>query len=409
MATDNQPLDIASQHHAEAPQAPLPGLMDSVCASLPIGLLVFDRDLGLITTNSVAQALLPVSTDLPASLSRLAVESGYQDWAAEIRDVLADNRSRRFDITARAAADQPEAYLSLTVTPLRSPASADLIGGLMLIQDETSRVTMERRLATSERLAAVGKLAARVAHELNNPLDGILRYANLAMRVSSTPSDSRLAQYLDKIKSGIARMSEILTTLLEFSRSTPGAFEQATVNRIVEDALAAMEGRAREHAVTFVCNFHQADMPVVRGSNLFQVFCNLVKNAIDAMPDGGTLTITTALAGPDVVICFEDTGVGLPEQIEKIFEPFFTTKESGQGTGLGLAVCKELIEKYAGSITAERRQPHGAAFTVRIPVRNCAAGDDGRALRRTPNRAGHVAADPRVGGRAPSPSGSEGP
>jgi two-component system NtrC family sensor kinase len=173
--------------------------------------------------------------------------------------------------------------------------------------------------------------------------------------------------------SGIARMREIITALLEFSRSAPGALEQATINKIAEDAVAAMEGRIQEANVTVVCDLHRTDMPVVRGSNIFQVFCNIVKNAIDAMPDGGTLTISTAIVGPDVVAKFEDTGIGLPDDASRIFEPFFTTKEPGRGTGLGLAVCKELIERYGGTTTAQRRHPKGTAVTVRIPVRNCAA------------------------------------
>ena len=105
------------------------------------------------------------------------------------------------------------------------------------------------------------------------------------------------------------------------------------------------------------------------GSNLFQVFCNLIKNAVDAMPDGGTLTITTAAwSTGEVVVSFEDTGMGLPENAEQIFEPFFTTKPSGQGTGLGLAICKDIIEKYNGRILAENRPEGGARFTVVVPV-----------------------------------------
>jgi two-component system sensor histidine kinase HydH len=167
-------------------------------------------------------------------------------------------------------------------------------------------------------------------------------------------------------------MGQIVGALLEFSRSTPSTFEQATIKKIIEDALTAMDGRARDANVTIVCNYHRADLPVVRGSSIFQVCCNLIKNAIDAMPDGGTLTIITDVVGPDVVIIFEDTGIGLPEDEAKIFEPFFTTKERGQGTGLGLAVCRELIQRYAGSITAARREPRGSSFTVKIPTRNCA-------------------------------------
>jgi len=240
---------------------------------------------------------------------------------------------------------------------------------------------MEQRLAVSERLAALGKLAARVAHELNNPLDGILRYVNLALRVGGqSGADPRVAEYLDKARSGLMRMTQITTSLLEFSRQTHAPLEQATINKIVEDAITAMNSRAADHGVTVICNFHQDDMPVVRGSNIFQVFCNLIKNAIDAMPDGGTLTVTTKVDGPDVVVAFEDTGLGLPPDAERIFEPFFTTKDPGKGTGLGLAVCKEIIERYSGTISAHRRQPKGTAFVVRIPSRNCATAPQAHGL-----------------------------
>jgi len=110
----------------------------------------------------------------------------------------------------------------------------------------------------------------------------------------------------------------------------------------------------------------------MRSANLFQVFCNLVKNAIDAMPTGGTLTVITEIVGSEVVIRFEDTGVGLPAEIERIFEPFFTTKGPGKGTGLGLAICRDIVEKYNGRITAARRPAGGSVFTIRIPLESCA-------------------------------------
>jgi two-component system, NtrC family, sensor kinase len=221
-------------------------------------------------------------------------------------------------------------------------------------------------------MAALGRLAARVAHELNNPLDGILRYVNLAMRVNlSGGGDPRVGDYLEKARGGLLRMAQITTALLEFSRSSHAPPEQATLNTIVNDAIAAMAGRAADAGVTVDCRLNGDDLPVARGSNIFQVFCNLIKNAIDAMPTGGTLTVTTSMEAGDVVIAFEDTGIGLPEDADRIFEPFFTTKEPGRGTGLGLAVCKEIIERYGGSIVAQRRQPAGTAFVVRIPEKNC--------------------------------------
>ena len=224
------------------------------------------------------------------------------------------------------------------------------------------------------RMAALGRLAARVAHELNNPLDGILRYVNLALRVNQSGGDPRINEYLDKARGGLLRMAQITTGLLEFSRASHAPPEQATINRIVEDAIASMAGRATESGVTVKRELLAVDLPVARGSNIFQVFCNLIKNALDAMPDGGALAIKSQCEAGDVVIVFEDTGIGLPEEAERIFEPFFTTKAPGRGTGLGLAVCREIIERYGGSISANRRQPAGTAFVVRIPEKNCGSG-----------------------------------
>ncbi|MCG8403593.1 MAG: ATP-binding protein [Phycisphaerales bacterium] len=348
-------------------------LFGSVFESLTSSLVVFDKRLNISLRNRAAQDLLPETGNVAQALSHLTVEGNYVDWTGELRAIVQSRQPRRFDAMVPPEKNRPETYLEIVISPLRDQETGEAIGGLFLADDVSARISMERRLAVSERLAAVGKLAARVAHELNNPLDGILRYTNLAIRRTGDLEDPKIVEYLKNIKSGITRMSQILSALLEFSRSAPGAIEQATINKIVEDAITAMEGRAGDANVTVVCNFHQTDMPVVRGSSIFQVFCNLIKNAIDAMSEGGTLTITTDIAEADVVVTFEDTGVGLPDDADKVFEPFFTTKEQGQGTGLGLAVCKELIERYSGSITAARREPRGTVMTVRIPVRNCAA------------------------------------
>jgi len=232
------------------------------------------------------------------------------------------------------------------------------------------------------RMAALGRLAARVAHELNNPLDGILRYVNLALRVNhSGGGDSRINEYLDKARGGLLRMAQITTGLLEFSRASHAPPEQATINRIIEDAIASMAGRAAETGVSVERHFLAADLPVARGSNIFQVFCNLIKNALDAMPQGGTLTVVTRTEPDDLVIAIEDTGIGLPDEADRIFEPFFTTKEAGRGTGLGLAVCREIIERYGGTITAHRRDPKGTAFVVRIPEKNCGSTPAGMGAR----------------------------
>ncbi len=354
-------------------------LFEAAIQSLQSGLVMFDQNLTVILRNQAAAALLPAEEDAARLLEAAAGETSYEDWATEIRRVMETGLPRRLDTKLQRGRDEPEVHLELTVSPLRDASDGRVMGGLLSVEDVTGRATMERRLAVSERMAAVGKLAARVAHELNNPLDGILRYTNMAKRLAeSLPASANAApgcpvdkmlSHLEKSRSGIVRMTEIISSLLEFSRSAPGNLEDATINKIVEDAVMVMEGRAADAKVAVVCNFLQTDMPVARCSNIFQVFCNVIKNAIDAMPDGGTLTITTRLEEPNIVITFEDTGIGLPDEIDRIFEPFFTTKAPGKGTGLGLAVCREVVEKYQGTITAGRRQPRGTVITIAIPSR----------------------------------------
>lgn len=358
--------------------AGLSELFRPVIESLPMALVVFDDRLGVLLSNRAADELLGGESDLCAALSRLTVDGRFEDWNTELRQVITTQLPRRMDVTAKAPGSETETFFNIQVTPLRIGGASEAAGGVLLAEDVTSHISMERRLAVSERLAAVGKLAARVAHELNNPLDGILRFTNLALRRAGDLGDPKLVEYLEAAKSAVVRLSEIGGDLLEFSRTTPSTFEQATINKIVEDAIAAMEGRAQEARITTICNFHETDMPVVRGSNLFQIFCNLIKNAIDAMPEGGTLTVATKIVEPDVVVSVADTGIGLPTEVERIFEPFFTTKPAGRGTGLGLAVSKDLIEKYSGSITPSRNEPKGTVMTVRIPIRNCEAMSPGR-------------------------------
>jgi signal transduction histidine kinase len=133
-----------------------------------------------------------------------------------------------------------------------------------------------------------------------------------------------------------------------------------------------MSEPADRGGVTITAAFQDQHMPPVRGSRLFQIFCNLIKNAIDAMPDGGRLTIASGIEDGEVVICFDDTGIGLPAEVEKVFEPFFTTKSAGKGTGLGLAICKDYIERLHGTIEASNRPEGGASFTIRIPAASLA-------------------------------------
>jgi len=341
-----------------------------VFQSLSLGLVVFDRQLEIVQHNPAAEFLVAGHRTIAEALKAATIEASYQDWAQALREVVEHGRNLRFDQVLFRDPEHRERLLNLQCIPLTDPQDGQVNGGTLVIEDITATVSLEKRLAVSERMAAVGKLAARIAHELNNPLDGILRYLSLAGRAVETGTTDKLTDYLARARSGLLRMTEIVRELVEFSRSAHTAFDDAGINTIVEEAVKVMSDKAVQGNVSIICTLSET-LPAVRGTNLFQVFCNQIKNAIDAMPNGGTLSGGTRIAGREVLIRFEDTGVGLTEDMDRIFEPFFTTKPPGKGTGLGLAVCKDIIEKYNGKIVPERRPEGGAIFTVRIPLESC--------------------------------------
>jgi signal transduction histidine kinase len=382
----------------EPPQIPVPprrAIEDElpyIFESLPLGVFIFDYDLRILLRNSAGSFLLPDGDNLAEALARFSNTFPFKDWSKTLRDVLDTGRPRLYDGLLLSPPGEPDRYLNLTCSPLRvrqgigSTESSDPLrfdAGLLVVEDVTARITMERRLAVSERLAAVGKMCATVAHELNNPLDGILRYLSLALRQCEDESMNKVASYLQQSRDGAMRMVQVTRSLLEFSRSAPRALEDAGVNKLVEEAVRTMEAHTAKGGIAVVCNYRREPMPSFHGCNLYQVFCNLIKNAVDAMPNGGTLTITTGLDNAHILVTMEDTGPGLPDDADRIFEPFFTTKPAGAGTGLGLAVCREIVEKYGGTITAaNRRDGAGAVFAVRIPTNQTREAAQSRLIER---------------------------
>ena len=349
----------------------LPEVAGQVLQGLPLGVLVFDRELRVVYRNELARRMFTSVATVPELLIAGVVEGSGRDWAAELARVLETRTPLRQDHVVFVAGNT-ELLLNLVCTPLTDRSGGEVTGGILAIEDVTNRAGLERRLAVSERLAPVGKLAARVAHELNNPLDGILRYINLSIRLLDASSSGKVVGYLEESRQGLMRMAQIISELLEFSRSSSAHFEEMNISGTVEEAVRTMQDNAQRAGVMIATFLREEGMPVLRGGMLFQVCCNLIKNAIDAMPDGGRLSITASVVDRQVVLRFEDTGVGLPDDIDRIFEPFFTTKKAGQGTGLGLAICKDYIERLHGRIVAQRGEPHGAVFTIYVPLASCA-------------------------------------
>jgi signal transduction histidine kinase len=257
--------------------------------------------------------------------------------------------------------------LQITLAPL-TDGDNETAGGLLLLEDITEKANIQKQMATTERFAAMGKLASKVAHELNNPIDGIMRYINLAKRTISEAQLPKPVEYLEHASDGLKRMVQIITELLEFSRSKYLAIEDTPIDKTIDEAVRFIEPSAKAVGVEIERKY-PSSLPKAKSGNLFQVFCNLLKNSVEAMPDGGKVTINCNISDNNIaVIQFRDTGPGFePAHSETIFEPFFTTKTS-KGTGLGLAICRDIIEKYGGKITAQNAPGGGSIFTVYLPL-----------------------------------------
>ena len=216
-----------------------------------------------------------------------------------------------------------------------------------------------------ERMAVLGKLTARVAHELNNPLDGMLRYISLSLgQINQNPQ--KVEDYLKHIQEGLNELSSMVASILEFSRSENAAEQYVTPEKILEDAIRFLEISTNKDIN--IVRQYQENIPPVLVGNLGSVFSNIIKNAIQVSPENGKIIIASKYSDETLTVTITDNGGGIPEEyMNDIFKPFFTTKSSGQGTGLGLAICKEIIEKRKGTITAENTAD-GCVFKVTIPI-----------------------------------------
>ena len=367
LQSKKQKGDSKNQKVFDKPNLGAENLGKSIIQSLPMGIVAFDSELKIIETNPHASELIELDDYIDKSLARGTDSPGRTgiDWAEQLQSSISAGRTIRFDGINYAAGGKTK-LLRVICTPL-SKAENNPVGGIIIIEDITGTVNIQRQLANGERLATLGKLASRVAHELNNPMDGILRYINLAMRIVEQENLVKPKEYLTQCRQGLMRMVHIVSDLLEFTRCTYMPLEYARIEQIIEDALKAMAKDAESVNIRILRNYAPG-MPRIKSGNLFQVFCNLTKNALDAMPQGGELKISTCLTEDNTIVTeFRDTGTGLPaENTDVIFEPFFTTKD--KGTGLGLAICRDIIEGYGGRITAETAPEGGSIFTVYLPL-----------------------------------------
>jgi two-component system NtrC family sensor kinase len=240
-----------------------------------------------------------------------------------------------------------------------------------------------RGMVDVEKLAAMGQLAAGVAHELNNPLSGIMGYSELALELfrEKKPADvapqdvERMLTYFGHIDELSQRCRAIILDMLKFARTNDEKQEDMQLNDLLRQTLVFVAKQLKQGKVDIESTLDE-DLPTVRGNamQLQQVFTNLILNGAQAMPEGGTLTIRTRREGDRLEAVVSDTGEGIaPENLHRIFDPFFTTKPVGEGTGLGLSVSYGIVRRHGGMIEVESEPGKGAAFRVVLPVSEAAA------------------------------------
>jgi two-component system NtrC family sensor kinase len=249
------------------------------------------------------------------------------------------------------------------------------IASIGIFKDLRERLRIERELQKmqeallqSEKLAAMGRLTSQIAHELNNPIYGIMN--TLELLKTEIPPENKRRRILELSLSEIQRLSEMLRNMLSFSKPEEEKRRPIKINELIEGILLVMEKQMKESNIQVETSLDPNIPEIMASTNqMRQVMLNIFKNAKEAMPKGGALTVKTARDGDKILIHIKDTGIGIPEEIrDKVFEAFFTTKQKVKGVGLGLSVCYGIIKDHHGEIKLESEEGKGTAFIITLPI-----------------------------------------
>jgi signal transduction histidine kinase len=337
---------------------------ENIIESLTVGVSVIDESDVVIGWNRVLEDQLAIRKEAalgrklpdvlgPATYGALFTQEGQPDFRllSEITLETAGGGKKVFDIAR---------------TPLFDNALR-AYGTIIVFEDVTDKVRLQQQLLTSEKLASIGLLSAGVAHEINTPLTGISSYIQMLQKKLT---DTHYAQILGKVEAQTDRVARIIKNLLAFARSPSDAsFQRVDIKQSLEEILSLIDYKLRDMNIRLDLELAAVPPIYAQGERLQQVFINIILNALDAMPKGGTLGIRLALADGAAVIRISDTGTGIrPEHLSRIFDPFFTTKGVGKGTGLGLSISYAVVKEHDGRIEVRSEVGRGTTFTITLPV-----------------------------------------
>ena len=263
--------------------------------------------------------------------------------------------------------------ISLTYFERQLAAYREILALNETLNDYIERLEKtQKQLIQVEKMNALGQLSASIAHEINNPLAGVLVYIRLIIKKVSgdTTNKEEILNILSKVDLAVTQSAKLVRNLLDFARQSTPTLEPISVSSVIDQAIALVGHQAELKKVKVLRN-EMPGLPLVMGdfSQLQQVFINLIVNAIQAMSDGGELRINTSRSDSLVAVAVKDTGRGIPPgDMDKLFTPFFSTKEEVRGVGLGLAVSYGIIQRHGGRIEVRSQVGKGSTFTVYLPV-----------------------------------------
>ncbi len=351
---------------------------EAIIDSLPLSLYAVDSEYRIVAWNrnrELGELGIPRGVALGRNIFEVLTLQKREVLEPEFEQVFATGKMEVIEQETVKANGEIKHWL-ISKIPMWIDDSGKVSHVITVGEDITARVEANRAVARAEKLAAVGRLAAGVVHEINNPLATISACAEaLESRIADgsfagSPALDDLQEYLSLIRSEAFRCKSITTGLLDFSRTRTAQHVLLDLSDVINSTAKLLVHQQRGGKIDL--RIETADnLPLVLGDpgQLQQAIITLATNAVDAMQAGGVLTISSRSEGKNLLLEVSDTGVGIPpENIAKIFEPFFTTKEVGQGTGLGLAVCYGILTEHGGSLDVQSAPEAGTTFTITLPA-----------------------------------------
>jgi two-component system NtrC family sensor kinase len=351
---------------------------EAIIDTLPLSLYAIDRNYQIVAWNrnrELGELGLPRGEVLGKNIFDVLTKQSRGLLEREFRKVFATGEIQRVEQETVSESGETHHWL-ISKIPMRADENDEVSHVITVGENITTRVKAHRAVARAEKLAAVGRLAAGVVHEINNPLATIAACAeSLEKRIQEgafgdSPDAEDLREYLGLIRDEAFRCKTITNGLLDFSRLRAGQRVPVDMTEVIKATARLVTHQHRGDNIQIVLEA-SAGLPSVSGDvgQLQQAVVALATNAIDAMPEGGTLTLRAIRSESRVLVQVKDTGIGIPpENMTKIFDPFFTTKDVGRGTGLGLAVCYGILSDHGGRLDVRSSVGTGTTFTITLPV-----------------------------------------